>query len=630
MRIDPLASLDLTGLSARNLAILRQGVRGGATDSAPTLDELLDGAAPDKAKDLTDEDLTTLHDRLQAEGVALLEDTANVSDEDIANATKIDAALAGLETIQGERAAAAEKRTADATALLDKIRGQAEGDDGETDAGDKSDEGADDKGDGDKADEGAGDGAGDEGAGDGADENAGADDGAGDATNAGEVEDTTEKIAASKVTRLRPRSAAFAPRKRETGPRADELVLKASSNVPGLAAGELLDTQQKRSMAFCSAVKAAMGHRGARMEIPIMSVGAFDAEELYGPDRYLDDNARGNERKIEKLTSYSALKASGGKCAPSPVRYDFPIVGSTARPVRDALARFGADRGGVRLIPPPTLASMSGGTDVWTNANDTTPSSPATKPCLTMTCPSDTETLVEAITQCLKIGNFRAKYFGEQVDAWIAKSAQWTARFAERRLLTTMGGLMKNVTVGTQLGTTRTVLAGLDRASAGLRNQLRLDPDFPLRFIGPAWLQDNMIADLSREQPGAATERLATSDAEISSFFTAKSINPSWALDGESGQEFAAQNDGALNGWPSHAIGYLYIEGEFLHLDGGDLNLGVVRDSTLVGTNDAIMFSEFMENVAFHGNMAYRIDFDICPDGTTSLPVAITPCTISS
>ena len=41
----------------------------------------------------------------------------------------------------------------------------------------------------------------------------------------------------------------------------------------------------------------------------------------------------------------------------------------------------------------------------------------------------------------------------------------------------------------------------------------------------------------------------------------------------------------------------MFASGTWLYLDGGQLNLGVVRDATLVGTNDFILFSETMETL---------------------------------
>ncbi len=51
----------------------------------------------------------------------------------------------------------------------------------------------------------------------------------------------------------------------------------------------------------------------------------------------------------EIVASQEALVASGGTCLPVNVDYSVDVLGSTARPVRDALPRFGADRGGLRF-----------------------------------------------------------------------------------------------------------------------------------------------------------------------------------------------------------------------------------------------------------------------------------------
>jgi hypothetical protein len=42
----------------------------------------------------------------------------------------------------------------------------------------------------------------------------------------------------------------------------------------------------------------------------------------------------------------------------------------------------------------------------------------------------------------------------------------------------------------------------------------------------------------------------------------------------------------------------IFPEGAFIHVDGGTLDLGLVRDSTLNSTNDFQIFGETFENVA--------------------------------
>jgi hypothetical protein len=62
----------------------------------------------------------------------------------------------------------------------------------------------------------------------------------------------------------------------------------------------------------------------------------------------------------------------------------------------------------------------------------------------------------------------------------------------------------------------------------------------------------------------------------------------------------------------------LFSEGSFLFLDGGTLDLGVIRDSTLVGTNDYKMFVETFENVALVGVESLQVTSTINVNGVAA------------
>ena len=81
-----------------------------------------------------------------------------------------------------------------------------------------------------------------------------------------------------------------------------------------------------------------------------------------------------------------------------------------------------------------------------------------------------------------------------------------------------------------------------------------------------------------------------------------------------------------MDGWPTMAPALLFHPASSLYLDGGVLNIGVVRDVTLVGNNDFLVFNETMEAVAFRGLESLYLEMSICPDGSTRLPVEIHPC----
>jgi hypothetical protein len=97
------------------------------------------------------------------------------------------------------------------------------------------------------------------------------------------------------------------------------------------------------------------------------------------------------------------------------------------------------------------------------------------------------------------------------------------------------------------------------------------------------------------------------SDATIDSFFRARNINVSWFIDGESGQIMGAQAAGTPVTFPTELVWYLFSEGTFLFLDGGTLDLGLVRDSQLNSTNDYQIFLETFEGVAKIGIESLRV-----------------------
>ena len=74
----------------------------------------------------------------------------------------------------------------------------------------------------------------------------------------------------------------------------------------------------------------------------------------------------------------------------------------------------------------------------------------------------------------------------------------------------------------------------------------------------------------------------------------------------------------ALNEFADSFTWYLFAEGSFLFLDGGTLDLGIVRDSTLVGTNDYKMFVETFEGVAFVGVESLQITSTINVNGVAA------------
>jgi hypothetical protein len=118
--------------------------------------------------------------------------------------------------------------------------------------------------------------------------------------------------------------------------------------------------------------------------------------------------------------------------------------------------------------------------------------------------------------------------------------------------------------------------------------------------------------DLAMQIPG--DDKLAVADATITSYLNARNVNVTWHMD----DAMAAQSAGAMNQFPATFKWYLFAEGTFLFLDGGTLDLGIVRDSGLVGTNDYITFTETFEGLAKVGVESLQVTTTTQTQGATS------------
>lgn len=391
--------------------------------------------------------------------------------------------------------------------------------------------------------------------------------------------------------------------------------LVAAAGVPNASMGQRLDSPVSRGKAFADTI-AAMGSMSLR---PGFRVPVATATAEFAADGFLDHNVRENDRKIKAARAPEAIAAAGGICAPPVPRFDIPSFGSVSRPVKDALATFGAERGGVILPGIPRMTDLDDAVGFWTveDDEDAAGEDGPTKPCLVIDCGDDETHVPYAVTRCVEIGNWNARTWPERIDEMLRLLEVQTARKAEVEMLRRIGAGSTNVDIGGYLGTARDVLTTLDLAIAGYESRHRIE-NGSFTWIAPSWLRRQMRSDLTREMPGSAAERLAAADAEIDRFLAARGVTVHWTLDGEAGQIFGSQADGDLDGWLPTATTYLYETGAWLGLDGGELNIGVVRDSGLNARNSYQIFSEFWEGVAFHGLESLRISMTLCPSGATA------------
>jgi hypothetical protein len=270
---------------------------------------------------------------------------------------------------------------------------------------------------------------------------------------------------------------------------------------------------------------------------------------------------------------------------------------------------------------------------VWTHANDVEPGSdgPATKRCLTITCGDTTTVEVAAITRCIESGNFLQKFYEEEAEAWLRLAMAAQAREAEDALwdsiVTGSTAVSSGADAATELGSARRVLRTIALAVAGMRDRHRMSDRAPIRLVAPRSLRDNLREDVAAQVPG--DDKLAVADAQIAEWFARRGVAVTWSLDG-GGQLSGAQAAGGLNPWADSYEVLLFPEGAHLFVDGGELDFGLVRDSSLNQTNDVQIFAETFEASAFVGVESLALTIDTCPSGRTSAPVDYDPCALGS
>ena len=387
------------------------------------------------------------------------------------------------------------------------------------------------------------------------------------------------------------------------------VAITAGADIPGYTAGSPMNNMIDVASAFEKRIHALRRVNGGDGEQHIVASIATQYPEA----RTLTTDAESNWAKVQAVTGPEALVASGGHSTPFEVKYDIFGLGTTARPLRDALPKFQADRGGIRFVTPPVLSSYANAVGIWTAANDSaeTPS-PASKLSLTVSAASENTVATDAVTLQLQFGNLMTRAYPELIARHNELGLIQHAREAEQNLLAKIAAGSTAVTTSSLIGFGRDFLVQVGRAATAYRSRHRLEADASLRIIIPAWVKDAMAADLALNMPGDST---LNAYSEIDGYLAARGVVVSYSLDQD---VFGAQGATALVEFTDSFTWYLFAEGTFLFLDGGTLDLGIIRDSSLVGTNDYKMFVETFEGVAKVGIEGLAITSTISINGVAA------------
>jgi hypothetical protein len=423
------------------------------------------------------------------------------------------------------------------------------------------------------------------------------------------------------------------------------VAITAGADIPGISAGTELTNASQVTNAFMKRLQnlsRVSSPNGQQYTVATLTAS-------FPEDRVLQmGDTEGNWDKIQKVAGVEAITAAAGACIPLEIRYDIDGIGSTDTPVQDSLPRFTADRGGIRFYPSPLLpeADYDGAIGVWdplgdpaSNVTDLDGGNPrGEKPCLPVQCLPFEEAVLEAVSVCLCFDNLTGRVFPELVRAHNELALVQHARSTEQFFLSKLkAGATQNVTATQTLGAAREILGQVDKVASVLRYRNRISPTQSFRVVMPYWIHDLIRADISYQMPGdGLNDVMALSDAKLNQWFSARNINITWSMESAWGSPFPEWGDttaGGANEWelttttgfPETVEWDMFAEGTWLVLDGGTLDLGVIRDSAHVANNTYCEFTESFYNLAHVGGESVHVTSELVPTGSASDLTEVTP-----
>ena len=336
------------------------------------------------------------------------------------------------------------------------------------------------------------------------------------------VEDPAPAVAASAVARTPARRAVAGTRPAVPAANSRAVTITAAADVKGFSTGTDIADLTEVGVAVLNRMKAFPGPAGIEGgQLQRYGVAQFTKhfEDGLTADGNNDYDVVMHAAKESRLSGGSLL-ASGGWCSPSETIYNL-CDGETTDGILD-LPTINVTRGGIRTTVGPQFSDFYNAGFRQTEAQAI---AATVKTCFTISCPPFTDTRLDAIGLCIKVGLL-------QNAAW----PELTKRVVSGTLIAQQhkvaADLIAGIVAGSGAVTTADVgsVTGNLLNSAGLiattiREEYRLGLNETLEVVLPEWVREAIRADLAMRN---GVDLLAVSDAEIESFFTARKVHVQW------------------------------------------------------------------------------------------------------
>ena len=435
------------------------------------------------------------------------------------------------------------------------------------------------------------------------------------------------RILAAGAQAATPRRAPARHRARQTEPTGPQ------SGMTFTATGERVESRDDLARVLSQRVNATVGQGATAGERVTIARLAVDYPE--------DRQVRGAENEVTATLSRFlsgpatrgplALTAAGGICAPPEPLYDVETYATDDRPVRASLPSFQAERGGITYRLPLTMGAITGGFGMMTADDDAEFDSGGepvnTKDCTRFDCPDLVSAEIRALYKCATVGNFGARTWPEDLAHNLdLLSAEW-ARMGEAYYTTKIKTGSTAVTEAKAAGAWTDIIGAILKARAGMISRHRMRDTQRFRVLLPAWLVEAFPLDGLRGGMDSGHNDLVQS--LVASSLERYGVSVSWYKDGVTGgtaQVYGSQGAGALTDFPTSVQWGFFPEGSWFTLDGGVLDLGLVRDSVLNRTNDYQLFMESFEEVAYRGVESLWVTSTVCYSGQVQQAGKVMAC----
>lgn len=336
-------------------------------------------------------------------------------------------------------------------------------------------------------------------------------------------------------------------------------------------------------------------------------------ETTFAEERTLTGKAAADTRLIDSFVSPEAITAAGGCCSlPEPI-YSNPVHGSTDRPIRASLPTLGATRGKFTFFP--AICVPVEGVGLWSCEDDelVSEADPETwKSCVDVDCDLTEEVGVDAIYQCVTVGNYQTRFAPEQWQGYLSALAIQHARIAEVALFTKMRAAVSTTHTVDALGSVyANLINGVALAGAAIRQDQRLG-DIQLNLWIADWIRTAVRMDMTARRVHGVAEDPTISDSMIAQAFANEGIKVHYSQDLDLIEGASGQSNGPLTALPLTAGAVLAPDGYFTFLDGGTLDLGTeIRDHNLNRQNKVAAFAESYEGLLARGCNAKALDIPV-------------------